>query len=166
MAPWYAGANRKQMLAWSRARSDCSGVASTLTPSAFSTSDEPVEDDTARVPCLATFTPPPASTRAAAVEMFSVWRPSPPVPQVSMTSKSCTSFSPAARMARAQATISPTVSPRMRMAVTAAATWAGEGSPLRQAAKKSWAVSSFSVAPSASLASRGLKASDMTSRGR
>ena len=39
-------------------------------------------------------------------------------------------------MARALAVISPTVSPRMRMAVSAAPTWAGVGSPRRQAAKK------------------------------
>jgi hypothetical protein len=67
----------------------------------------------------------------------------------------------ARRMARAQAVISPTVSPRRRMAVTAAATWAGVGSPRRQAAKKISASSSSRVWPSASLASRGLKASDI-----
>ena len=38
-------------------------------------------------------------------------------------------------MTRAQAVISPTVSPRSRMAVTAAATCAGVGSPRRAAAK-------------------------------
>ena len=43
-------------------------------------------DDIALVPCLATFTPPPAATRAAAVEMLRVCRPSPPVPQVSTVS--------------------------------------------------------------------------------
>ena len=64
-------------------------------------------------------------------------------------------------MARAQAVISPTVSPRMRMAVSAAATWAGVGSPRRQAAKKSSASSSDRVAPSARRASSGLKASDI-----
>ncbi len=67
----------------------------------------------------------------------------------------------ARRMARAQAVISPTVSPRRRMAVTAAATWAGVGSPLRQAAKNASASFSVSAAPSASLASSGLKASDI-----
>jgi hypothetical protein len=60
----------------------------------------------------------------------------------------------------AQATISPTVSPRRRMAVTAAATWAGVGSPRRQAPKKASASSSDRVAPSARRLSRGLKASD------
>src|SRR4051794_22645354 len=64
-------------------------------------------------------------------------------------------------MARAQATISPRVSPRIRMAVRAAPTCEGVGSPRRQAAKKSPALSSESVPPSASRLSKGLKASDM-----
>src|SRR4051812_9796377 len=68
----------------------------------------------------------------------------------------------ALRMARAQAAISPTVSPRRRMAVTAAATWAGVGSPRRQAEKKVSASSSDRVAPSARRDSNGLNsASDI-----
>src|ERR1700744_1971555 len=64
-------------------------------------------------------------------------------------------------MARAQATLAPSVAPRMRMAVSAAPTWAGVGSPRRQAAKNSPALSSDKVPPSASRLSRGLKASDI-----
>src|SRR5580700_9600110 len=60
-------------------------------------------------------------------------------------------------MARAQAVISPTVSPRSRMAVTAAAICAGVGSPR----KKASASASVSVAPSARRESSGLKASVM-----
>src|SRR5258707_6732249 len=67
----------------------------------------------------------------------------------------------ALRMARAQATISPRVSPRIRMAVSDAPTCDGVGSPLRQAAKNSPALSSDRVPPSASRLSRGLKASDI-----
>src|SRR5689334_8158467 len=67
----------------------------------------------------------------------------------------------ALRMARAQAVISPMVSPRMRMAVSAAPTWAGVGSPRRQAAKNSPASSSDRVPPSARRISRGLKAADI-----
>src|SRR4051812_11598867 len=70
----------------------------------------------------------------------------------------------ARRMARAQAAISPMVSPRIRIAVSAAPTCAGVGSPRRQAAKNSAASSSESVAPSASRESSGLKASDMEDR--
>src|SRR3954468_821290 len=64
-------------------------------------------------------------------------------------------------MARAQAAISPRVSPRMRMAVSAAPTCDGLGSPRRQAAKNSPASSSVKVPPSARRLSNGLKASDM-----
>src|SRR5258706_13492906 len=68
-------------------------------------------------------------------------------------------------MARAQAVISPNVSPRKRMAVTAAAACAGVGSPRRHAAKKASASSSVRVAPSARRASSGLNASDTSGRG-
>ena len=64
-------------------RSTTSFVASTLTPSAVSTSAEPAREETARLPCFATVTPAPATTNAAVVEMLKVFRPSPPVPQVS-----------------------------------------------------------------------------------
>ncbi len=161
MAPWWAGANRKHRPASSSARRDCSGVAAMLTPSALSTSDEPEREEMARAPCLATFSPPPAATRAAAVEMLKVWAPSPPVPQVSTTCIPCSSMVAERRMARAQAVISPTVSPRMRMAVTAAATWAAVASPRRQAVKNSSASASDRVAPSARRESRGRKASDI-----
>src|SRR5579871_3560147 len=66
------------------------------------------------------------------------------------------------RIARAQAVISPTVSPRRRMAVTAPATCAGVGSPRSAAAKNASASSSVSVAPSARRASSGLNVSDMS----
>src|SRR5207302_9096170 len=64
-------------------------------------------------------------------------------------------------MARAQATISPSVSPRILMAVSAAPICAGVGSPRRHAAKNSSALSSDRVPPSARRLSRGLKASDI-----
>src|SRR3990167_5914057 len=136
---------------------------SILTPRAASTSAVPDLLVIARLPCLATFSPPPAATKPTAVEMFRVCRPSPPVPQTSTVSYGRSRWIAARRMARAQATISPTVSPRRRMAVTAAATWAGVGSPRRQALKKSSASASDRVAPSARRPSRGLKASDTAS---
>ena len=85
IAGWKSGAKRKAMPISSRARPAPSGAISTSTPSAASTSALPERDDTERLPCLATATPPAAATRAAAVEMLKVWRPSPPVPQVSTT---------------------------------------------------------------------------------
>ena len=58
--------------------------ASILTPSAVRMSAEPDFDEKLRLPCLATGTPQPATTSAAAVEMLKVPAPSPPVPTVSM----------------------------------------------------------------------------------
>ena len=161
MAPWCAGANRKQMPASSRALSWRSGPASMATPSSDRTSAAPERDESARLPCLATFRPPPAATNPTAVEMLSVCWPSPPVPQTSIVGKGGSIWTAARRIARAHAVISPRVSPRIRMAVSAAPTWAGVGSPRRQAAKNSPASSSDSVPPSARRDRRGLKVADM-----
>ena len=77
------------------------------TPSASKTSALPHRLDTARLPCLATRTPAPASTIAAAVETLNVCAPSPPVPQVSNTSATGRGSGTArARIARANPTIS------------------------------------------------------------
>ena len=45
---------------------------------------EPAALETARLPCLATATPAPATTNAVVVDMLKVASPSPPVPHVSM----------------------------------------------------------------------------------
>ena len=60
------------------------GLRFILILSASNTSAEPQFDDTALLPCLATFTPILANTIAAAVEMFKEFWPSPPVPHVSI----------------------------------------------------------------------------------
>ena len=60
----------------------CSG-ANMTTPRASNTSADPDLLDTERFPCLATRTPHAAATTAAAVEKFTVWCPSPPVPTMS-----------------------------------------------------------------------------------
>ena len=62
------------------------GSRSILIFKASSTSPEPHFDDTALLPCLATFVPMLAKSRAEAVDIFSVFIPSPPVPQVSTQS--------------------------------------------------------------------------------
>jgi len=54
------------------------------TPRASRTSALPHLLEMDRLPCLATFAPAPAATRADAVEMLNVPVPSPPVPQVSI----------------------------------------------------------------------------------
>ena len=48
------------------------------------TSAEPHFDETALFPCFATFIPMEANKSADAVEIFSVFLPSPPVPHVSI----------------------------------------------------------------------------------
>ena len=90
------------------------------------TSCEPERDDCARLPCLATTTPAPATRNAAIVETLTDREPSPPVPQVS-TIGSATKSTPTmrARIARAAPTISSTVSPFMRSATRRPPIWAG-----------------------------------------
>ena len=75
-------------------------------------SAEPDFDEKLRLPCLATGTPQPATTSAAAVEMLKVPAPSPPVPTVSMAPGGASIGSALARMVRAAPVISLTVSPR------------------------------------------------------
>ena len=82
---------------------------SARTPSASSTSALPARLVAARLPCFATGTPAPATTKAAAVETLKVPAPSPPVPQVSIARGSGAGAPSArARSARAAATISST----------------------------------------------------------
>ena len=57
---------------------------SILTPSAVSTSAPPEREDSARLPCLATGTPAPATMKAAQVEMLKEPEASPPVPTTSI----------------------------------------------------------------------------------
>ena len=68
--------------------------------------------ETERLPCLATVTPQPATTKAVVVEMLKVPVPSPPVPQVSTTAGADTWMRAALRrMARAAPASSSKVSP-------------------------------------------------------
>ena len=71
------------MFSSARQRARTSGPGSAATPSAVSTSELPELPVAARLPCLTTGTPQAAATIAAAVEMFTVPAPSPPVPHVS-----------------------------------------------------------------------------------
>ena len=68
---------------------------SVATPSAARTSELPEEPDAARLPCLTTGTPQAATTIAAAVEIFTVPAPSPPVPHVSRSGSPSPSALPA-----------------------------------------------------------------------
>ncbi len=95
-------------------------------PRASMTSAEPQRLDTARLPCLATLRPAPATTKAVVVETLKVEVASPPVPQVSTTVSQSTLISSRSRsmrpfwmgmrvalprITRAAAVISTTVSP-------------------------------------------------------
>ena len=59
---------------------------------ASKTSPDPHFDETALLPCLATFISMLANNKADAVEIFKVFIPSPPVPHVSMHLSTLTLF--------------------------------------------------------------------------
>src|SRR5712691_164644 len=102
-------------------------------PSVSTTSAEPQSEDTERLPCLATRSPEPATTKAVAVETLKVPVASPPVPQVSISISRSVPVSPATWSARvrirttfwritcARPISSSTVSPFIRRAVRNAA---------------------------------------------
>ena len=131
MAGWCERANAKQMPAASRQCLSCPDVSSSLTPSRSSTSADPLLLEAERLPCLTTFTPAAATTRAAAVEMLNVPRTSPPVPQVSSTTQSAshptgTLFS---RMTVAAPTSSSTVVPLAASPTSSPPICASDASP-------------------------------------
>src|SRR5262245_53289785 len=117
------------------------GGNSRLMPRVSTTSAEPHRLEAERLPCLATFSPVPATTNAVAVEMLKVPVASPPVPQVSISISrsvpvSAASTSPRvrtratlSRITSAKPVSSSTVSPFMRSAVRKAATWAWVAPP-------------------------------------
>ncbi len=106
-------------------------------PRCSSRSAVPHSDDAARLPCLTTRTPAPATTIAAMVEMFTVCARSPPVPTTSTASRACAAPSTEPRSTRAAApsiastspAISPAVSPLARSATMNAAIWTGVALP-------------------------------------
>ncbi len=104
-------ANKKAIPFVSSCSTKCSGVASSETPSASSTSALPVLLETLRFPCFATFMPAPARTKAAVVLMLNDCEPSPPVPQLSMKSPVTGMSSATSRMIEARPASSSAVSP-------------------------------------------------------
>ena len=128
-----------------------SGGRSILTPSAASTSAAPDFDDSARLPCLATGTPAPATINAAQVEMLYEPDASPPVPTTSMASGGACTRSILERMAVTAPVISSTVSPRTRNAMSNAPICDGVASPDIICSNAAAASSRPSVAPVATL---------------
>ncbi len=80
---WNRTAKQMVMPASSATSATRRGVRFRLIPSFSRTSEEPEAEDAARLPCLTTFAPVPATTIADIVEMFTVLAPSPPVPTMS-----------------------------------------------------------------------------------
>ena len=117
------------------------GERSRATPSVSTTSAEPQSEETERLPCLATLSPAPATTKAVAVETLKVPAASPPVPQVSISMSRSVPVSAATSSGRvrmrtafwritcAKPISSSTVSPFMRSAVRNAAIWAFVAAP-------------------------------------
>src|ERR1700722_3032834 len=132
-------------------RPTCSGVMSILTPSEASTSAAPEREDSARLPCLATGTPVPATMKAAQVETFTEPEPSPPVPTTSTASAGALTPNILARIADTAPVISSTVSPRTRSAISNPPIWEGVASPDIMLSKAVAASALDSVAPVATL---------------
>src|SRR3954470_12080782 len=128
-------------------RPTCSGGMSILTPSEDSTSAAPERDDSARLPCLATGTPQPATMNDAQVETLTEPEPSPPVPTTSTASAGALTRSILARIAETAPVISSTVSPRTRNAIKRPPICEGVASPDIIASKALAASSRESVAP-------------------
>ena len=89
----------------------CSGSIVIFTPNASSTSAAPDLLDTLLFPCFATLHPAAAATIADVVEILNVKASSPPVPTISSTSISCSSFIPLFLIPIAAPEISSIVSP-------------------------------------------------------
>ena len=156
MALWWRGAIRKPMPASRMECSTSARSASRLTPNAASTSAAPHFDERARLPCFATGTPQPATTRAAPVDILNVPAPSPPVPTMSMASSGACTRRARARRTRTAPVISSTDSPRTRIAISRPPICAGVASPAMITEKACSASSAESAAPVASLARKDL----------
>jgi hypothetical protein len=87
------------------------------------------------LPCLATGTPAPATTKAVAVEMLSVPLPSPPVPTMSIAPSGAATFTHLARITLAAAAYSATLSPRARIAISRPPICAGVAVPSNSSSK-------------------------------
>src|SRR5689334_6819652 len=136
-----------------------SGLRSILTPSAASTSAAPEREDSARLPCLATGIPAPATTNEAQVETLTEPEPSPPVPTISTALAGASTRSILARITLTAPVISSTVSPRTRSAITSAPICEGVASPDIMLSKALAASSRDKVAPVATLPMIDLRSS-------
>src|SRR5207248_8107681 len=140
-------------------RPTCSGLRSIFTPRDDNTSAAPARDDSARLPCLATGTPAPATMKEAQVDTLTDPEPSPPVPTTSTASAGAVTRSIFERIAETAPVISSTVSPRTRSAINSPPICEGVASPDIRLSKADAASSRDSVAPVATLAMIDLSSS-------
>src|SRR5262245_40801095 len=127
------------------------------TPSACNTSAAPDFEESARLPCLATGTPAPATMNAAQVEMLNEPEASPPVPTTSTAPGGALTPSILARIVVTAPVISSTVSPRTRNAIKSPPICDGVASPDIMRSKALAASSRVRLAPVAPLAMSALK---------
>src|SRR6202161_4557537 len=149
----------KPMPALAMQRPTCAGVMSILTPSEDSPSAAPERADSARLPCLATGTPAPATMNDAQVDTLTEPEPSPPVPTTSTASSGALTRNILARIAETAPVISSTVSPRTRSAITNPPICEGVASPDIMLSKADAASSRDRVAPVATFPMIDLKSS-------
>src|ERR1700716_981590 len=140
-------------------RPTCSGERSILTPSEANTSAAPERDDNARLPCLATGTPAPATMKAAQVETLTDPEPSPPVPTTSIASAGAVTRNILLRIADTAPVISSTVSPRTLSAISNPPICEGVASPDIMLSKVDAASSRDNVAPVATFPMIDLRSS-------
>src|SRR6187455_3638093 len=149
----------KPMPASATQRPTRAGAMSIFTPSEDSTSAAPERDDNARLPCLATGTPQPATINEAQVETLTEPEPSPPVPTTSTASAGAWTRSILLRIADTAPVISSTVSPRTRSAISSPPICEGVASPDIMLSKADAASSRDSVAPVATFPMIDLRSS-------
>src|SRR4030065_37216 len=113
---WNTGANMKPTPLDDRQLSTSSRPRSTGSPSADKTSADPHLLDTDLLPCFATVTPAPATTKDAAVLMLNELEPSPPVPQRSTVPSGALTLVASSRIAMTNPLSSCSVSPLILMA--------------------------------------------------
>ena len=119
IAGWNSGAKRNPMPIRLMHVCTVSGEHCTFTPKAVSTSALPLLLVTDLLPCFATVTPAPATTKDDTVDMLNVPSPSPPVPHMSIASESSIFIrTPRSRSIWANPTSSFTVSPFARRATS------------------------------------------------
>ena len=129
MAGCKEGANMKPMPIFLIHSDTFSGGKVMSTPNAVSTSADPDLEVIERLPCLATGTPAPATTKEAAVDILKVPLASPPVPHMSMASSTDSILVILSRIAWAKPAISADFSPFARSAMRKPAIWASSYSP-------------------------------------